>query len=211
MSDVFEHLIPAQICVVAFASGGGEFSKDVPHFEFGNSLKAYGVAYVLLRDSTDFSCQYGIKGIGDRNTVATYILQLSGRYDRVILIGLSVGAMTAILYSELVGEMVEVLALSPYTSLGSNPDAVFGPGWRDRVPNWVNYPILTDLVNLIEPSKGPRAKVTAFYSDGADTAADKWHADRIGIRKIVFVPGASHAGLGKLMRDNGMLKQLIAG
>lgn len=219
MIDADLHLIHAKTCVVAFASGGGDFSEGVPHFEFGRSLEAMGVAYVLLRDSTGFSCQYGIDGIGPRAAVVAYLKILIMSYPRVMLIGLSVGALTALMYGQLISEGPlgstmrvydpEIIAMSPYTSLGDNPNAVFGEGWETRCPFPTDVPMLINLQPIFP--NGPIPRVRAFISDGDGTSEDRHHAERIGITDITLVPGASHSGLGKLMRDNGMLRQLIIG
>lgn len=208
MIDCHEHLKATDTCVVAFASGGGEFSAGLPHFEFGNSLEAMGVSYVLMRDSTGFSCQYGITGIGDRDAVCRYVDRLMALYPRVMTIGLSVGAMAALMYGQLVS-VHEMVVLSPFTSLGGNPDAVFGADWRARCPFRVDVPLLIDLTSIFP--RGPCPRTTAYISNGPDTEQDRFHAERIGITNITLIPGASHSGLGKLMRDNGMLQKAITG
>ena len=198
---------------MAFASGGGYFSHDMPHFEFGHSLHDMRVSYVLFRDSLDFSCQYGVQGVGDREAVCQYIIAIKKRYPRLVLIGLSVGSMQALMYGQLVayhGVIVdEIIVLSPYTSLGDNPEAAFGHGWRERCPFSTDVPLLTDIKPLFP--NGPIPKVRAFLSDGEGTEEDRHHAERIGITDITLVPGSSHAGLGKKLRDNGLLRELILG
>lgn len=199
---------------MAFASGGGDFSGDLPHFEFGRHLQSLNLAHVLLRDSTGFSHQYGVHGIGDRATVVKYIINMSSRYERLVLIGLSVGALAALMYGQLAAEKLdthttEIIALSPYTSLGNDPRVVFGgSGWQERCP-WpsVSIPLMIDLARLYK--NGPLLHVRAFISNGENTDQDRWHAERIGITDITLVPGTSHAGLGRLMRDNGMLANLL--
>lgn len=217
MSDIVEHLIPTRTCVIAFASGGGDFSGDLPHFEFGRHLQELGLAHVLLRDSTGFSHQYGIHGIGDRASVVRYLICKGRRYPRLILIGLSVGALAALMYGQLAADQLlnmhtdaEVIALSPYTSLGNNAKVVFGPSWHERCP----WPSDTDSVSLLIDllplyAHGPKLRTRAFISNGQDTEHDRWHAERIGITDVIMIPGSSHAGLGKLMRDSGMLRKLL--
>lgn len=207
MSDVYEHLVPARTCVVAFASGGGEFSGDLPHFEFGRFLGSLDVAYVLLRDSTSFSHQYGIAGIGKRGDVCRYLDKLARGHDRLVMVGLSVGALAALMYGQLV-PATDVIALSPYTSLGGNPAVVFGgEDWRERCPFPTDIPLMIDLAPLFTLGAIPR--IRCFVSDGEGTSHDREHAERIGVTDITLVPGASHSGLGKLMRDNGMLRDAI--
>lgn len=214
MTDVHEHLVQANTCVVAFASGGGDFSGGVPHYEFGRSLGDMGVAYVLMRDSTGFSHLLGVAGIGDTYKVIEYILRLALTYDRVITIGLSVGALAAIHYG-VYGAVDEVIALSPFTALGADSEAVYGLGWRDRC-SWSlaanrNFSPMVDLLPLRPHIERNRPRVRAFVSDGEGTTHDWHHADRVGVREIALIPGASHSGLGKLMRDSGLLESVILG
>jgi pimeloyl-ACP methyl ester carboxylesterase len=204
LTDFEEHRVGASICVVAFASGGGEFSGGIPHFEFGRFLDSLGIDYVLLRDSTDLTYQYGVTGLGDRKAVCAYLQAIAPQYNRLILMGLSVGALGALMYAQL-ARVGEVIVLSPFTSLGDNTAHVFGPGFQPLT----DEPLHIDLAPLY--AGGPSQPIRAFLSDGDGTTEDRAMAERVGIRDLTLVPGAPHAGLGKLMRDNGMLRALILG
>jgi hypothetical protein len=207
MKDFEQRLFSGtKICVLAFASGGGDFSGDVPHYEFGNTLEQMGVSYVLFRDSTHFCCQYGIHGIGDREAVCKYIRDLREQFKCVKTIGLSVGALSAFMYGQL-SPVDDVIALSPFSSLGSEPYSIWGQDWQNKCSWRTDVQFLGDLKPIF--LDGPLTKMRAFLSDGEGTDQDRHHAERIGITDITLVPGSSHAGLGKLMRDNGMLKGLI--
>jgi hypothetical protein len=61
-SDVVENLVNSDLCVVSFSSNENEFSVEMPHFEFRKTLDKMGVAYVLLRDSTDTGSTTGLLG-----------------------------------------------------------------------------------------------------------------------------------------------------
>jgi hypothetical protein len=107
----------------------------------------------------------------------------------------------------------EVIALSPFTSLGDDPDVVFGgAGWRERCPFDIDVSLLTDIKPLFRTTLfeyKPRCCVRAFISDGEGTEHDRWMAERIGITDITLIPGTSHSGLGKKMRDEGIIRRLI--
>lgn len=211
MSDVATALLDGHTCVVAFASGGGDFSEGVPHFEFGRSLAAMNLSYVLFRDSTHCNCHHGVKEIGDRNAVAWFVKSLKQRYPRIVTLGLSSGSYGALLYGQL-AEVDECIALSPYTLFPPHPET--GEYWCP--PDLTQW----DLPSPPPPGEydlerffpnGPIPRTRTFLSDGDGTGLDRNMAERIGIWDITLVPGTSHAGLGKLMRDNGMLKHLLAG
>jgi hypothetical protein len=214
--DVIEHLIDAETCVVAFASNEGEFSVEMPHFEFGKTLRGMGVAYVLVRDSTGYRQHYGIQGIGDRAAVVSYLLQLGDKYQRLVLVGLSSGALAAMMYGQLMAmdalfihDGLEVIAISPYSDVGDPPGA-YGKDWQSRGP-WdvLSMSLLSDIKPIFEG--GPKVKIRAFYSDGIGTEYDFEQAHRIGVTDLTLVPGASHSGLGKLMRDKGLLQKVLLG
>ena len=85
---------------------------------------------------------------------------------------------------------------------------VFGKGWRENAHwNVDKHELAIDLLPWFP--RGPQMRARAFISDGDGTEHDRHHAERIGITEITLVPGASHSGLGKLMRDNGMMHRLI--
>jgi hypothetical protein len=215
--DTVEHLIESNICVVSFSSNEGDFSVELPHFELGKTLREMDVAYVLVRDSTGYRQHYGIVGIGDRSAVVNYLLQLSDKYQRLVLIGLSSGAMAAMMYGQLMAintlfdnGKVEIIAISPYSDVGAPQDA-YGADWQTRGPWDVSsMSLLSDIQPIFVD--GPKVKIRGFYSNGIGTKLDREHASRIGVTDLTLIPGkASHSGLGKLMRDKGMLQRVIRG
>jgi hypothetical protein len=123
--------------------------------------------------------------------------------------------MAALLYGQLLAGdpdyagTAEVVMLSPYSDVGP-PDDAYGQNWTTRGPWDVSkYRVVADLEVLFE--HGPVIPVKAFYSDGVGTETDKWHAERLGVTDIAFVPGAGHSDLGRFMRDSGLLQRVIRG
>lgn len=220
MTDVVENLFPSPVCVAAFSSND-DYDGAVLKFEFGNMLEAMGIAYVLFRDSTRYRHQYGILGVGTRTDVVDYLLSLSRDYPRLVLTGISAGSLAACMYAQLMAmkcagryngstlKNVEVVALSPYSDVG-DPDGAFGADWQSRGPWKVHtMSLLSDISVIFD--EGSLVKTRAFYSDGDNTHLDRWHAERLGITDLTLIPGASHANLGKLMRDSGQLQKVLLG
>jgi hypothetical protein len=213
MSDYQANFRESDICVAAFASLDGLDLGELSHFEFGKTLYRMGVAYVLFRDSTGYRQLYGVQGIGDRAAVVRYLLTVSNEYRRLVLVGLSAGAMAAMLYGQLMADVadvsnVEVLAISPYSHTG-DVDLTFGENWRTRSVWGLLSEGLNDLVPYFKD--GPKVKIRAFVSNGVGTEIDWFHASRIGVNDVTFVPGAGHSSLAKLMRDMGLLQRAIRG
>jgi hypothetical protein len=212
VTDYQEHLLDSSHCVIAFAASGGEFG-DLDHYAFGHSLHDLGVAHVLMRDTKDFWYQHGVDGIKDgRIGVVAYIVALSFRYPRIILTGVSSGAYAALLYGQLASGIspagLEVTVFSPCTGLGESVCADFEAHWHHRVRHPPGEQEILDLKTIY--ANGPSCTVRAFISDGDGTELDWQMATRIGCHDITLIPGASHAGLAKMMRDQGYFRKLFA-
>jgi pimeloyl-ACP methyl ester carboxylesterase len=204
MTGYEEHLSDTQTCVVAFASGDGStIIPDVPNFEFGATLEKLGCSYVLMRCSNaEIWYEAGVEGIGDRTSVASYVALLAHRY-RVITVGVSWGAYGALLYGQL-GCVQEIIAISPITGTGAMIEPELEKRWHHRIA--ASHPI--DLKPLFM-SRPRVARIRAFISDGDGTELDRMMAQRLGIKNINLIPGHSHSGLAKHMRDSGSFERLF--
>lgn len=215
MTDYQEHLIDSPTCVVAFAASGGEFG-DLDHYAFGNSLAKLGVAHVLMRDTRDYWYQHGVEGIGDDRAVTNYLTGLLETYPKVLLTGVSSGSYGALKYGQLTAQNVGggfapprlgMIAISPCTGLGEEVFPDFEAHWHHRIRRNPGDRPIVDL-KVFYPI-GPLCPARAFISNGEGTELDRQMARRIGIVNITMIPGASHAGLGKLMRDRGDFERLF--
>lgn len=211
--DFSENLIRSDLIVFAFASGGNEFSQGVLHFEFGNLLRKLGVAHVLFRDSTDRWYQNGVSGISPSRIagVVQYMHDKMRMYPHAICIGVSSGGYAALMYGQLTLRSVgdEIIVISPITGKGDAVKPDCDPQWWHRIEHGPEHPPVPDL-KLLFPN-GPIPLTNAYVSNGPDTELDRRMAERIGIKNIHLIPGHSHAGLAKHMRDVGMLEKLIIG
>lgn len=195
--DFEEHLVPGDICIVAFAAG----SQDV--FQFGRVLRSLSLSHVLMRDSTRSWYQRGVAGIGDRGKVATYIRDLASHYY-VKTAGVSSGAYAALLYGHLAG-VDEIIAISALTT-GTSVDDL-DPQWHHRVaPDPVTHLQIDDLKKVLQVSSRPCVK--AFVSDGDDTVLDAHMSRRLGVEPTL-IAGHSHSSLARHMRDCGLLAELL--
>ncbi len=211
-----EHLSSTDLCVVAFASDGGKV------YEFRDTLDKIGCSYVLMRDTPDRWYTQGIEGLGDNNAVAEYIHTLAQRFGKVITAGVSFGAYGALMYGQMAA-VHEIIAISPLTTIGKAGQAELEPQWHHRIgsehsldlkPLFTGYPI-SPIVRL-------------FVSDGDGAELDLWMATRLGAHEIMHdskpdalkvygrgifyinvIPGHSHGGLAKHMRDTGWFERLF--
>lgn len=199
-NDYVDFLWERDICVVSFSSDSQKF------FEFGGVLRDANVAHVMMRDSKTKWYQHGVFGIGNRNDVVEYIQKLKYRYKCVKTIGISSGAYGALLYGQLAG-VNEVIAISPVT--GKSVEG-FDPKWHARIapqPGTIDPSPIDDLLPLFKD--GIKPNVHCFIGTGPGTEIDEQMATRIGLKPVVIPGNHSHHGLAKVMRDNGMLTELI--
>ena len=182
--------------VIAFAGGNQN------RYQFGPTLTKLGLSHILTRDSTQMYHMFGVKGIGDRNAVATYIKSFiySGFY--VITIGVSSGAYAALLYGQL-ADVHETYAISPLT--GRDLDD-FDPRWHKQIYD-PSMPQLDDLRKYFKD--GPNMKCRAYISNGEACELDRQMATRIKIKDIVLIGGYAHGKLAQAMRDRGMFKEIL--
>ncbi len=203
MSNYEEHLFETPLCVVAFASDGGRsIIPDVPDYEFSNSLAALGCSFVLMRDTPDRWYTQGIEGIGDNQDVATYIHRLRIRYKKVMTTGVSFGAYGALMYGVL-GEVREIVAISPLTVIGAAAEAELEPKWHHRIASDKSLDLKPLFINGYIPN------VKIFVSDGEGAELDLWMAKRLGTNPVTMIRGHSHGGLARYMRDNGFFEELF--
>ena len=205
MIDYEEHLKGSLTVVFAFASARGDYG-DVPRYEFSGTLARMGVDHVLMKDEIEGYYQDGVRGIGGIDDVVDYMRRIAARYDRTIAFGLSSGAYGALMFGQL-APTHEVIAVSPVSGLGPDVHPDFDPAWHYRVYHAPEKRPIRDLKAIY--AGGPRARVRAFVSDGTGCELDEVMARRIGIEDVTVIPGADHAGLGRRMRDMGLLAELI--
>jgi hypothetical protein len=211
-----EHLSDTDLCVVAFASDGGK------KYDFHDTLEKRGCSYVLMRDTPDRWYTQGIDGLGDSNVVAAYIHGLSIRYRKVICAGVSFGAWGALMYGQMAA-VHEIVAISPLTAIGKAAQDELAPKWHHRVESEHSLDLKPFFVNTpISPI------VRIFISDGDGAELDMWMATRLGSCEVVtdpkpdalkvrarglfyvsLIPGHTHGGLAKHMRDTGWFERLF--
>lgn len=188
-------------CVVAFASGASRF-------EWGGLLTRMAVPHVLMRDTTELWYQGGVRGIGDKAAVVSYVNDLTWRFDHVVTLGLSSGSYAALMFGQL-ARVDGVIAISPITGKGDALKDDFASQWWPRIEHGPEHPPVPDLKPLF--ARGLEPQVYAFVSDGEGTELDQQMALRIGIDAVNVIPGFSHALLARHMRDAGMIADLIRG
>lgn len=197
-----ENLLDTPVCVVAFASDGGrQVIPGVPDFEFRNSIGKLGHSYVLMRDTPDRWYTQGIEGIGDNEAVAEYIRALTRRYRKVITTGVSFGAYGALMYGAM-APAHEIVAISPLTTIGDAGKAELEPKWHHRIDSQHSL----DLKPLFTTGNAPPTQI--FVSDGDGAEIDLWMASRLGVWPVTIIPGHSHGGLARHMRDDGWFERL---
>lgn len=196
--------IPGDTVVVAFASGASRF-------EWGNFLSRENIPHVLMRDTTDRWHQEGVKGIGDFEATRQYLVGLGLTYRRTVMLGLSSGSHAALLYGH-VAFADRIVAISPTTGKGDAIKGDIPPEWWHRIEHGPEYYPVRDLQPLYADEGAP-GRVRAFISDGEGTELDRIMIERIGVTAsaITLVPGHSHAGLARAVRDNGMLEAALRG
>jgi hypothetical protein len=216
-----EHLSDTDVCVVAFASDGGNaFIPDVPNFEFGKSLSALGCSHVLMRDTPDRWYTEGIEGLGDNEETANYIRSLKNRYKKVITTGVSFGAWGSLMYGQM-ASVNEIVAISPLTVIGKAAENELPKEWHHRISSDKSLDIKPLFSGPITP------KIRIFVSDGDGTELDMFMATRLGRYSIAYdapkstlgqargifyinvIHGHSHGGLAKHMRDEGWFEVLF--
>lgn len=204
IANFAEHLnYPGDTVVVAFASGA------MDHPEWGATLRRLEVPHVLCWDATGRWYQDGVPGMDGRDETAN---QLAGwpANIRTVALGTSGGAYGALLYGLLAG-MDEVIAISPVTGNGQAAIEDFGAEWEHRLDGDPGNDLL-DLKTLYRgASRHPKA--TAFYSDGDGTELDRGMIYRLPLEEynVTLVPGFSHAGLAKGLRDRGTIARALRG
>lgn len=198
--DYVPHLGTATgVCVVAFASGASRF-------EWGRYLGGLGVSHVLMRDTTERWYQGGVRGIGDKAAVVSYVNDLTWHFDRVITLGLSSGSYAAMMFGQL-ARVDGVIAISPITGKGEALKDDFASKWWPRIEHGPEHPPVPDLKPLF--AKGWEPQILAFVSDGEGAELDAQMIRRIGGSSVNFIPGFSHSLLARHMRDAGILTDLI--
>jgi len=178
-------------------------------FQFDRTFRRYWIPHVLFRDSTQRYHAQGITGVGDRDAVLNYIRSFShkSRGLKVRTIGISSGSYAALLYGQL-APVNEVIAISPLSGRETDDWPL---QWHHKIGPSPDY--MPDLRQFFR--NGPIPKITAYVSDGDGckfpdgTEADKYMAERIGIKDIAMVPGYAHRDLARGMRDLGLLKQIL--
>jgi hypothetical protein len=206
MVDFSENIFASYTIVFAFASRHDEFSQHFSRYEFGNLLRRLGVAHVLFRNTGDSHYQDGIIGIGSAEAVVVYMIKRRFGFPRALCIGVSSGACGALFYGQqALRHSDEIVAISPLTCSGKEVTHEFPRGqWRyiENAPYMDIAPVFPN---------GPIPKTCAYISDGDGTWLDRRMAERIGVKDIRFIPGHTHAGLARYLRDVGMLEKLIIG
>lgn len=177
------------------------FSSRPNRFEWGGTLFRLGVDHVLMADETEQWWRFGVSPIGDIWDVVSYIERLMCRYRTTKTLGLSSGSYAALLYGHL-AVVDACVAVSPITGKGDAVKDDFAPEWHHRIEHGPEHPSVVDLKTVFRGA--PFCDVVAFVSDGPSTELDERMCNRIGVfpKKV---PGHSHAGLARALRDSGEL------
>jgi hypothetical protein len=203
MSNHLEHLLDTETCVVAFASRNLDEAGNV-RFDFQNLLDTLGVSYVLIRDPELYWYQHGVPGLGDILAIAEYVKGLTKRYKRVVTLGVSMGGYAALLFGYL-AEVSEVIAISAQTMTGGQVVREFGTS------HYFGEACIHGEFHDIRNYEHDRTKVTCYVTDGQCARYDLRYAQRLKFAKVEMVPGYTHAGLAKHLRDVGVLSSILIG
>lgn len=206
MDNVKECLSSRNTCVLAFGSNNAHELGTLPHFDFVNFLNSLEVDYVLLRDPELFWYQKGIPDIGSVPEVVNYVKNLVSKYDRVITLGVSMGGFAALLFGYMAG-VIKIIAISPQTFTGSRVLSEFSDG---QPSHFGDLHVTGDFCD-IRDHENSQTEAICYVSDKDGTKYDLRYAQRLKHPKIVLIPGQSHAGLAKYMRDTGLLREILIG
>lgn len=200
-ADLQTHLVPADVCLVGFASMGDDCGGGLTPLEWGRTFEALGVAYVLMRDRHLCWYQRGVEGVGDINAVASYVRALRSSYRRVIATGISMGGYAALMFGAL-GNTTEIVALSPQTRL-------FDDDRWDRHFEAYVHPVMThrSLAPLLAEYTG-RARI---FVGGSDPCIDRdmMHAGGVKAESVTIIQEADHSSVGTWLRDSGFFRHLV--
>lgn len=200
MIDYEEHLYwDTPQLVIAFAGG----PQNV--YQFGKSLTKLQVDHVLIRDSRQMYCYYGVIGIGNRSAVANFIDNYyyhPQHYDKIITTGVSSGGYPALYY----GQIVAVDKVVVFSAITGRQADDFSEEDRWRILD-SSCPKDLDLRQYF--INGPIPEVQAFIGDAEDTKLDRQMVERIGITDIAVVANCSHADVARRLRDEGKFKELF--
>ena len=94
------------------------------------------------------------------------------------------------------------LATSVCHELGRRAPEEFDPVWHHRVRSHLDLDLKPYFPH------GPIPFTRAFVSDGDGAELDDTMARRIGIEHVRLIPGHSHAGLARAMREEGWFERL---
>jgi hypothetical protein len=194
--------------VFAFATCVNDTFGDMPRYEFGRLLHDLRLDHVLFRSPLDEWYQNGVAGIGDIEEVVSYMRRIGANYSRSVSVGTSSGSYAALLFGHLTPTS-EVIAISPVTGVGEDAMQDFSPDWHHRLVHDHSRIRIRDLKEVYKA--GTAARVQLFVSDGSAAEIDLGMAERLGVGTITKIPGYTHAGLARGMRDQGLLSSLLRG
>lgn len=205
LKDFRERFLDTRTCVVTFATSDGWHIPLVPHYEFEGVLHDIGVSYVLMFDSSDNWYSKGIPALGDEIRTARYINHLKSRYPNVVTIGVSYGSYGSLLYGQL-AKVHHSIAISPVTTIGEPAKKILDQRWHHRIsPSKLDLDLRPYFLN------GPNPNTKVFITDGDGAELDYIMAKYIGLQDtdIETIPGHTHAGLAKHMRDTGRYERMF--
>lgn len=184
--------------VLAFASDDGT------RFEWGDFLGNKKFHHMLIRDSRSRQYTEGVLGIGNLAETILYINNVKSFYFKTVAIGLSNAGYGALYIGKLT-QVEKVVCMSAVTGLYIKDE--FDPKWYHRLIPRPGGPHIVDLKPLYQFD--PKPVVKAFIGNGYGTELDRQMVERIGVTDITELNGVSHADVGKIVRDNGMLEKAI--
>ena len=196
--------------------GGIQQGIGIPLFEFFNSIAEIPCDKIFLRDFNQAWYQMGVdENIDHIDKLVEHLQSLivQNQYERVVVLGNSMGGHAALLFGALL-EVDVVLSFVPVTSIDKFDR------WRykdDRVPESINRvhtykdkrKAYFDMKTLLSKRKNLKTQFNIYYD--RNFPVDRKHAERMKKFSNVHLHPEEEGehGLVKLIRDRGDLQKII--
>jgi len=197
--------------------GGIAAGIAMPPFEFYQSAKILNENKIFFRDFNQSWYQCGLDGISDDLLSTTTYIENEIKLlhpKKIFLVGNSMGGYASIMFSSLLERESEVIAFSPQTFISPIERLRFlDYRWqREIFKTYVSSfskPKVWNLKSQLKKYMPTRISIFVSKVDRLDSI----HANYIGNMENVSVFKFSEGGHGvvKLLRDRGVLKDILSG